>query len=324
MGEELRVLILAAGKGTRMLSGQAKVLHKLCSLPILEYLLQAAAPLRAREIIAVIGHQGERVRRQFAGRGLVFIEQREQLGTGHAVLQARVILQDKGGELLILPGDLPLLQAELLEEFVAFHREHRGRLSLLTMELDDPSGYGRIVRDEAGNIERIVEEEDATDEGQIHEVNSGIYLVRNDHLLWEALEGLNDANAQGEYYLTDIVSLYRERGERVRALVAKEGESLLGVNSRADLSRAEAILRERIIAQAMDRGVTVSAPETVIIDQGVELEQDAIIGPGSSLKGQSRIRGGALIEGSSVEGFEIGEGSKIIMSLICEKGKEGQ
>ncbi|MFQ6090386.1 MAG: NTP transferase domain-containing protein [Candidatus Bipolaricaulia bacterium] len=327
MGEGLRVLILAAGKGTRMLSGQVKVLHKLCGLPILEYLLRAVAPLKAEETIVVIGHQGKLVRERFAGRGLVFIEQREQLGTGHALLQAGPSLEDKGGEILILPSDLPLLKTELLEEFVLFHRGHKGKLSLLTTDRDDPRGYGRIVRDGTGDVQRIVEEEDAKpQERGIREVNSGIYLVSNDRLLWEALEKLDDANAQGEYYLTDIVAPYREGGEAVRALVAEEGEELAGVNSRADLARAEAILRGRKLAQAMERGATVVAPETVIIEWEVELEQDAVIGPGSSVKGRGRIGRGALIEATQVEGFEIGEGSRIMMSLLRaeEQKKEGK
>jgi len=242
----LRVLILAAGKGKRMRSQQAKVLHKLCGRPLLEYVLQAVGPLKAEEAIVIIGHQGERVRERFSGRGLTFIEQRAQLGTGHALLQARPALEGKGGELLIIPGDLPLLRTEPLERFIAFHWEHGGRLSLLTMELSDPSDYGRIVRDGKGNVVRIVEEEDATaEERQIREVNSGIYLAHNGRLLWKALKELDDVNAQGEYYLTDIVSRYQRRGEVVRALIAADGEGLLGVNSRADLARAEAVLNER-------------------------------------------------------------------------------
>lgn len=323
MGERLRVLILAAGKGTRMRSRRAKVLHEVCGFPILEYVLQAVAPLGPEETIVIIGHQGERVQKRFAGRGLTFIEQREQLGTGHALLQARPALQDKGGELLIIPGDLPLLEAGPLEEFIAFHRGHEGGLSLLTMELEDPRGYGRIARDGVGEVARIVEEEDATaEERGIREVNSGIYLVRNDGLLWELLGELEDKNSQGEYYLTDIVSLYRERGEAVRALVAAEGEALLGVNSRMDLARAEAILRGRKLAQVMERGATVVASETVLIEQPSKIGEDAIIGPGSAVRGRSRIGEGALVAGSSVEGFTIGAGSRIIMSLIWAEKEE--
>lgn len=318
MGGELSLLILAAGKGKRMLSRRVKVLHQLCGWPILEYVLQAVGPLEAERTAVVIGYQGEQVRARFAGRGLIFVEQSEQLGTGHAALQARPALQNKGGEILILPGDLPLLQTELLGEFIAFHKAHRGRLSLLTMELAEPTGYGRVIRGREGRVMRIVEEKDASEEErQIREVNSGVYLARNDGLFWEALEGLGSANAQGEYYLPDIISFYRGRGEVVRALLAKESEWLLGVNSRADLARAEAILRERKLAAALAAGVTVLAPETVLIDQGVVLEPDARVGPGTSLKGRTRVRKGAVVENSLVEGFELGEGCRIVGSHLC-------
>ncbi|HIC96498.1 TPA: bifunctional N-acetylglucosamine-1-phosphate uridyltransferase/glucosamine-1-phosphate acetyltransferase [Candidatus Bipolaricaulota bacterium] len=320
----MSLLILAAGKGKRMRSAKVKVLHELCGRPLLEYLLEAVAPLEAVRTVVVIGHQGERVRERFEGRGLTFVEQREQLGTGHAALQAYPILADRGGEILILPGDLPLLRGDLLQEFLLFHRGHRGRLSLLTMELEDPQGYGRIVRDPQGDILRIVEEKDATEEERsIREVNSGIYLVRNDELLWEALRGLEAANLQGEYYLPDIISSYRARGERVRALMAADGEELLGINSRADLLRAEAILQRRKLEEVLASGVTVSSPETVLIDWEVRLARDVHLGPGSILRGRSRIGEGAQVEGSRVEGFELGRGCKAIMSLFRFKEEKG-
>ncbi len=322
MDSQLSILILAAGKGTRMLSERAKALHELGGLPLLEYILQAAAPLGARRTILIIGHQKGLVRERFGERGLVFVEQKEQLGTGHALLQARSALGDKGGAVLILPGDLPLLRTELLEEFTSFHRGHSGRLSLLTMELADPSGYGRIVRDRAGGVRRIVEEEDAARERGIREVNSGIFMIENDRLLWEALSELDDVNAQREYYLTDIIPFYRERGAGVRAMVAEHGETLMGVNSRADLAKAEAVLRQRKLGQAMAAGATVVAPETVLVEQEVQLEQDVSLGPGTSVKGRSRIGRGASIEAAQVEGFEVGEGSKISMSLIRLEGQK--
>jgi len=316
----LRALILAAGKGERMRSRQVKILHKVGGQPILEYVLQAVTPLKPEEIILVVGHQGEQVQERFAGRKLVFVEQKEQLGTGHALLQTRPVLQDKGGELLILPGDLPLLQPEPLKKFITFHRGHGGRLSLLTMEVEDPRGYGRIVRGRTGEVEQIVEDRDATaKQREICEVNSGIYLVRNDRLLWETLAELEAANAQGEYYLTDIIALYRDRGEVVQALVSEEGEGLLGVNSRAELARAEAILKRRTIAMVMERGATVIAPETVSIERSAEVERDAVIGQGSAIRGRSRIGEGALVEGSTVEDFIVSAGSRITMSLLCAK-----
>ncbi len=319
----LSLLILAAGKGKRMRSSRPKVLHELCGRPILDYILEAVAPLGAARTVVVIGHRGEEVRERFGGRGLVFVEQREQLGTGHAALQARPLLEGQGGEILILPGDLPLLQAELLEEFLAFHRAHGGRLSLLTMELADPRGYGRIVRGAEGEVLRVVEDQDAREEElMIREVNSGIYLVRNEGLFWEALAELEAANAQSEYYLPDVVRLYRERGEPVRALLVRESEPLLGINSREELVQAEGILRQRKLAEVLAAGATVVAPETVLIEMTASIARDARIGPGSTIGGGSRIGEGAVIANSCVRGFEIGEGCRIEWSIILFKEEE--
>lgn len=320
MGEELSLLILAAGKGKRMHSARPKALQELCGRPILEYILEAVAPLGASRTVVVIGHQGEKVRERFEGRGLIFVEQREQLGTGHAALQARPALEGRGGEILILPGDLPLLRAELLEEFLAFHRAHGGRLSLLTMELSDPRGYGRVIRGRDGAVLRIVEDRDASEEERpIREVNSGVYLIRNEGLFWEALAELEAANAQGEYYLPDIVRLYCQRGEPVRALLARESEPLLGINSKAELTQAEAILRRRRLAEVLAAGATVVAPETVIIEPAASVARDARIGPGSSISGGSRIGERAVIVNSRIAGFEIGEGCRIEGSIISRR-----
>jgi bifunctional UDP-N-acetylglucosamine pyrophosphorylase/glucosamine-1-phosphate N-acetyltransferase len=325
MGEgELSLLILAAGKGKRMRSAQPKALHELCGRPILEYILEAVAPLEAARTVVVIGHQGERVRERFASRGLIFVEQKEQLGTGHAVLQARSALEDKGGEILILPGDLPLLQTELLKRFLSFHRAHGGRLSLLTMELGDPHGYGRIVRGHDGAVLRIVEDRDASEaERRIREVNSGVYLVRNEELFWEALTELEATNAQGEYYLPDIISFYHRRGEPIRALLARESEPLLGINSKAELAQAEAILRRRKLAEVLAAGATVVAPETVIIEPAASVARDARIGPGSFIGGGSRIGEGTVIENSRVVGFEVGAGCRIEWSIISKGERRG-
>lgn len=320
MGEELSLLILAAGKGKRMHSARPKALHELCGRPILEYILEATAPLKAAQTVVVIGHQGERVRERFAERGLIFVEQREQLGTGHAALQARPALEGRVGEILILPGDLPLLQAELLEEFLAFHRAHGGRLSLLTMELADPRGYGRVVRGRDGAVLKVVEDRDASEEERpIREVNSGVYLIRNEGLFWEALAELDAINAQGEYYLPDIVRLYRQRGEPVRALLARESEPLLGINSKAELAQAEAVLRRRKLAEVLAAGATVVAPETVIIEPTASVARDARIGPSTTIGQGSRIGEAAVVESSRIAGFEIGEGCRIKWSIISKE-----
>ena len=236
----LQTLILAAGKGTRMGSDLPKVLHTIHGRPLLDYVIDAALKIRSENVIVIIGHQADLVRETFAGRNLIFVEQLEQLGTGHAVLQARHVLSHYQGNILILCGDVPLLSAEILQQFIAEHVSSHASLSVLTTLLDDPQGYGRVVKKEGTQkIVRIVEERDAAPEERlIKEINTGIYLVECSFLL-DAVSRITNTNKQKEYYLTDIVEIANGDGLSVHACLTADAQSVMGINTPEDLQRAE-------------------------------------------------------------------------------------
>jgi UDP-N-acetylglucosamine diphosphorylase/glucosamine-1-phosphate N-acetyltransferase len=242
---ELRTLILAAGKGTRMKSDVAKVLHVLAGRPLLAYVIDIARAVGSDRIVVVIGHQADRVRELFAEEDLVFIEQRELLGTGHAVLQAKGEFSDYGGTVLILCGDVPSLSAATMRSFTDAHRRSKAAVTVLTAVLDNPAGYGRVLKDEKGEIVRIVEDRDATElERQIAEINTGIYCVDGD-FLFTALGRITDDNVQHEFYLTDIVHIAYMEGRTVRSLVIPDAREAMGINTPDDLTKAGVYLQER-------------------------------------------------------------------------------
>ncbi|MBM4270648.1 MAG: hypothetical protein FJ139_00610 [Deltaproteobacteria bacterium] len=241
-GRSLCAIILAAGKGTRMKSDLAKVLHPVCGKPMLSYSVELARTVGADRVIVVIGHQADLVRETFRDQGLMFVEQREQLGTGHAVLQAREMFRDYDGLILILCGDVPLLLPETVRSFIKHHIVSRSTVTVLTTLMEDPSGYGRVIkREETGEVLRIVEEKDATpDEKKTGEINTGIYCVES-RFLFEAVAEIRNENAQREYYLTDIIEIARKKGFKVGSLVAPDPGEVMGINTVEDLERASRI-----------------------------------------------------------------------------------
>ncbi|MBN1613069.1 MAG: NTP transferase domain-containing protein [Deltaproteobacteria bacterium] len=242
---KLRTLILAAGKGTRMKSDLAKVLHTLCGRPLLAYSIAVAKALNSEEIIVVIGHQADLIRRDFSDQGLIFVEQRQQLGTGHAVLQARDLFRHYRGDVLILCGDVPLLKPATAEALIAGHRKEAAAVTVLTTILDNPTGYGRMVKGQGNRVLRIVEERDATEaEKKIREINTGIYCARAD-FLFDAVGRINNENAQKEYYLTDIVEIAKTDGLSVDACLARDPTEVLGINTVDELFRAAGVLENR-------------------------------------------------------------------------------
>lgn len=242
----LKVIILAAGKGTRMKSARAKVLHEIMGRPMLAYVLDMAEELETQGIYVVVGYQGQKVQEVLGDRAVRFIWQREQLGTGHAVLCVDSELPGCQGDVVILCGDVPLLKAKTVKRLIDRHIEQGATLSILTAVVDDPSLYGRVIKDADGNILRSVEDKDATPEERlVHEINTGIYCARLP-LLLKALRRVKRDNVQGEYYLTDAVQLIRGMGYKVISVTTDQQSEVMGINSRDDLARATEIVRREI------------------------------------------------------------------------------
>lgn len=299
----LSAVVLAAGEGTRMRSATPKVLHPLCGRPMLLHVIDALVSLPLERIVVVVGHGAERVTKtlqeQLATEMPVeFVEQRVQRGTGDAAsvaLTAGVFDLDAEDDLLVVPGDAPLLGAETLAALARHHREADAAATVLTAVLDEPTGYGRVVRDENGAVDHVVEQPDATpDELAIDEVNTSIYCFRRG-LLAPALRRLSPENAQGEYYLTDAVSVLKDTGHTVNAVVAAEPYETVGVNDRAQLADVEAALRRRINQRWMRDGVSMTDPERTYVDATVELDPDVQLLPGTILEGRTVVGAGSVI-----------------------------
>jgi bifunctional UDP-N-acetylglucosamine pyrophosphorylase/glucosamine-1-phosphate N-acetyltransferase len=293
----LDVLILAAGLGTRMRSRTAKVLHKLGGRPLIAHVCRAAAALTSRPIHVIVGHQAGQVeaavREELDEHGASFITQAEQRGTGDAVMAARAAFADAGSTILVLSGDVPLVRAETLGALVQQHRAHRGRgasCTMLTVRLEDPTGYGRIVRDEEGRFQKIVEQKDATpEERQIKEINAGIYCFET-HALFSALARVQPANAQGEYYLTDVPGILRADGEDVSIFLHGDAREVSGINTRVELAEFERILRQRTLRRLMlDSGVTFIDPTHTYVSAEAQVGRDCVIYPDVHIEGNTSI-----------------------------------
>ncbi|MDR1314209.1 MAG: NTP transferase domain-containing protein [Deltaproteobacteria bacterium] len=306
-------VVLAAGMGKRMKSGTPKVLHKVMGRALLAYVLNAVQYLRPGKVLVVVGHRAEEVERALGSPpGLEYVVQAEQLGTGHAVWSARSALDGWKGPVVILPGDAPLVSPQTMLDFLAAHRALGAPLSVLTAELDEPASYGRVVRDPAGWLERIVEYRDA-DEGTraIREVNAGVYAA-DTGALFGALEAVRPQNAQSEYYLTDVVGILRSRGELVSAVTGPDPREIQGVNDRADLARCQETLKLRINEAWLRAGVTFHDPYSTYVEPSVRLERDCVLGPGAVLAGQTRIGEGAVVGPYAVlTDVEIGPGARV-------------
>jgi UDP-N-acetylglucosamine diphosphorylase/glucosamine-1-phosphate N-acetyltransferase len=238
-------IILAAGKGKRMQSDLAKVLHPVCGVPMLTHPVAAARAAGAKRIVVVIGHQAERIRERFRQDDLIFVEQREQLGTGHAVLQAREVFQGYAGTIVILCGDVPLIRPETVQALCHRHRAEGAVVTVLTTIPAEPAGYGRVIKAADGAVLKIVEDRDATAaERRTREINTGIYCVENP-FLFEAVAGLGNRNAQGEYYLTDIVEIANQKGLRVASSLADDPLEVMGINTPGDLEMACDLMGKR-------------------------------------------------------------------------------
>jgi bifunctional UDP-N-acetylglucosamine pyrophosphorylase/glucosamine-1-phosphate N-acetyltransferase len=316
----LDVLILAAGLGTRMRSDIAKVLHRLDGRPLINYVSKTAAALAPEKIYVVIGHQGGDVKsavlEEFGEDLAVFVEQKQQLGTGDAVNAAREHLAGRDSTLLILSGDVPMIRPETLAGLVQHHHRHRGKgaaCTILTVKLKDPTGYGRIIRDNEGLFERIVEQKDATEEEhRITEINAGIYAF-DTRKLFTALEKVRNDNAQGEYYLTDVPALLREAGEDVAIFQHTDAFEIEGVNNRAQLADLERLLNRRTISRLMlDYGVSFIDPKNTYVSERARIGRDTVIHPNVTIEGDTEIGDGCVIRpGTRITDSKIGHGVEV-------------
>ncbi len=325
----LFILVLAAGQGTRMKSVLPKVLHPVTGTPLLEHVLRASQRLLPREIGVVLGHGREQVKEALLGRGwkkLTYVVQEQPKGSGHAVLQARHWLRGKKGSLLVVYGDTPLLNPVTLRRLVDHHSLSGDAATFLAMDLIDPSGYGRMLTNADGSLERIVEDKDATlEQRAITLVNSGVACWDIGFLL-EVLPRLKPNNAKHEFYLTDAVALLRELRQRVGVMQVADVNETHGVNNRMDLARAEAIMRKRVLEHWMIEGVTIIDPETTYIDSEARLSADCRIWPGTIIQGASQIESGCeigpytILENAVVKaGARVGPFSRLRPGTVIEE-----
>ena len=319
-------MILAAGKGTRMKSARVKVLHPALGVPMLEHVVRALQAAGASAVTIVVGHQAEAVEAAFAGRGLQFVRQDPPLGTGHALQVAGPRLGRGTGTVVVVNGDLPLLRPETLTALLEAHGRTGDAATLLTVELDDPGAYGRVLRAADGSVRAIVEAKDATpDERDVREINAGLYAFERDALL-PALARLRPQNAQGEYYLTDVVALLREDGRRVGAVKAGDPGEALGVNTIEELAETGRLLRRRRALALMAAGASIEDPESTHIGLDVVVEADAVIRPYTFLEGRTIVRGGAVVGPyARLQDAEIGPGAQVLDHCLlreCVVGTE--
>ncbi len=322
--EPLGVIVLAAGLGKRMRSEQAKVLHLLAGKPLLSRVLTAIQPLQPDRLVVVVGHQADEVQRICGQPGIQFATQREQRGTGDAVRAAQGHFAGFHGDILITCGDTPLLTTETLERFLDSHRTRHATLSVLTVALEDAGQYGRVMRTRDGQIVKIVEARDASvEERAVREINTGIYCV-NAAFLFSALERLRPVNAQGEYYLTDIVAQAVTAGLSTQAVLTAEPHEVEGVNSREELATMETTRQAQLRRHWMSMGVTLEDPDTVYIGEEVTIGQDTVIGPNTQLKGKTALGAGCRIDGSAyIENCTIGNGVHVEFSCVLQDSELG-
>ncbi|PKM77507.1 MAG: bifunctional UDP-N-acetylglucosamine diphosphorylase/glucosamine-1-phosphate N-acetyltransferase GlmU [Firmicutes bacterium HGW-Firmicutes-15] len=298
-------VILAAGKGVRMRSQLPKVVHRVAGKPMVVHVTDAARQVGVERIVLVVGHGRQAVEDLFAPGVVEFAVQEEQLGTGHALMQA----QEKVGQdetILVLAGDTPLLQAATLQGLIDYHRESGAVATVLSTEVEDPYGYGRIIRDASGSFKAIVEEKDASEADKIiREINSGMYCLQVQDA-FSALAGISASNAQGEYYVTDILQILKDEGKKVEIFRMDAREDIYGVNDRVQMAQAEEILRRRKNEALMRNGVSIIDPRSTFIDSEVEIAIDTIIYPGTIIEGRTVIGSGC----------EIGPGTRITSSII--------
>lgn len=309
-------IILAAGQGTRMKSKLYKVLHPIIDRPMIHYVLDALHPTKIDKMVTVVGHGAEEVMNE-VGKKSEFVIQEEQLGTAHAVLQAEKLLQNKPGTTIVVCGDTPLITDKTFNHLFHTHEEMNAKATILTTKINNPSGYGRVVRNEHGEVEKIVEHKDATEkELNIQEINTGTYCFDNE-ALFAALKKVNNDNAQSEYYLPDVIEILKEQGEKISACITEDAEETIGINDRLALSEATKVMQRRINRHHLMNGVSITDIDHTYIGPNVTIEPDVTIYPGSYITGSTQIKAGASVGPyTEMEDCQVGDNTLIRQSVV--------
>ena len=325
MKEDIITIVMAAGKGTRMKSNKSKLVHKIYGKELVTRVVDLAEEVGSNKIVAVVGHLREQVQAVLGDR-VEYAYQDELLGTGHAVMQATSFLEGKKGKVVILYGDVPIIRPETVKNLIEKSIKNREYATLLTAIYENPTGYGRIIRDEGGNIKGIVEEKDASEtQREIKEINSGIYCFDIQELLL-ALKEIKPNNAQGEYYLTDVIKIMNEKGLKTGAVIVEDNTEILGVNDRAQLELLTRVLRMRINAEHMKNGVTIEDSNSTYIYDGVKIGRDTVIHPNTTIKSDVEIGEDCEIGPNSYirEGCRLANNVKIGSFVEIKKAKVGE
>lgn len=311
-------VILAAGKGTRMKSKLYKVLHPVAGQAMVQHVIDSVRNAGVETVVTVVGHGAEKVQ-ETIGDASQFVHQQEQLGTAHAVKTAKDILSNKEGTTLVVCGDTPLISEETIQSLISFHESEKAAATVLSAELTHPYGYGRIIRDEVNEVSAIVEQKDATKEqSEVKEISSGIFAFDNKKL-FETLEEVKNDNAQGEYYLPDVIHLLKQKQEKVSAYITDDVDEIMGVNDRVQLAQAEQKMKERINLKHMINGVSIIDPATTYIGKNVVIGEDTVIEPGTRLMGQTIIGKNVTIGmNSDIKNSTIEDDATIKQSVITD------
>jgi len=315
-------IVLAAGQGTRMKSNLYKVLHPVLGRPMVQHVIDEVNESQIDEVVTVVGHGAEKVKEHIGDKSK-FVLQENQLGTGHACLQAESLLKDKEGTTIVVCGDTPLITKGTYQALFEFHEKEKSKATVLTAKAPNPFGYGRVIRDDDNGVQRIVEHKDANeDERLVDEINTGTYCFDN-QTLFKALKKVTNNNAQGEYYLPDVIEILREESEKVSAFKTPDFDETLGVNDRVALSSAEKIMKKRVNENHMKNGVSIIDPDHTYIEPDVVIEQDVTIYPGTMISGESIIKKNAEIgPHSEISNCYIGE-ETVIKHSVAQDSKLG-